>query len=132
MSVCGLVHPYDEPVHHTGNTTQYKANIITKRNDPRLDNLQDLQLQGWRETCDIQVVIDYHACVEYLAKYASEGEPRSPAVKTAFNSIIRNCNLHTSPTKLIKKVIMKSLGQQDFSTRNYASSPVIKTSEVII
>ena len=106
-----------EPVHHTGNTTQYKANITTKRNDPTLSNHQRLQLQGWRANCDIQVVIDYHACVEYLTKYASKGEPRSPAIKTAFNSIIRNCNLHTSPTKLIKKVIMKSLGQRDFSAQ---------------
>ena len=102
-----------------GNTTQYKANIITKRNDPRLNNHQRLQLQDWRANCDTQVVIDYHAHVEYvyLAKYAPKGEPRSPAIKTAFNSIIRNCNLHTSPTKLIKKVIMKSLGQRDFSAQ---------------
>ena len=34
-----------------------------------------LQLQGWRANCDIQMVVDYYACVEYLAKYASEGEP---------------------------------------------------------
>ena len=51
-----------EPVHHTGNTTQYKANkanktnIITKRNDPRLNNHQRLQLQGWRANCDIHVL----------------------------------------------------------------------------
>ena len=57
-----------EPFHHTGNITQYKANIITKRNDPRLNDHQRLHLQGWRANCDIQVVIDYHACVEYLAK----------------------------------------------------------------
>jgi len=108
-----------EPVHrnNTSNTTQYKANIITKRNDPRLNNHQRLQLQGWRANCDIQPVIDYHACVEYLAKYASKGEPRSPAIKSAFNSIIQNCNIQSSPTKLIKKVIMKSLGQRDFSAQ---------------
>ena len=72
------------------------------------------QLQGWRANCDIQVVIDYHACVEYLAKYASKGEPRSPVLKQAFNSIMHSCKNNSNPAKLIKKVIMKSLGQRDF------------------
>ena len=38
-------------------------------------------------------------------------------MKTAFNSIVRNCNIDSSPTKLIKKVVMKSLGQRDFSAQ---------------
>ena len=88
-----------------------------KRNNARLNNHQRLQLQGWRANCDIQVVVDYHACVEYLAKYASKGEPRSPVMKLAFNSIVRNCNNNSNPTKVIKKVIMKSLGQRDFSAQ---------------
>ena len=106
-----------EPVHTNKKNTHYKAKIITKRYDPRLNNHQRLQLQGWRANCDIQVIIDYHACVEYLAKYASKGKPRSPVMKTAFNSIVRNCNIDSSPTKLIKKVVMKSLGQRDFSAQ---------------
>ncbi|CAH3122009.1 unnamed protein product [Porites lobata] len=92
-----------EPIHTKDGSTQYKAKIITKRNDSRLNNHQRLQLQGWRANCDIQVIIDYHACVEYLAKYASKGEPKSPVMKLAFNSIVRNCNNNSNPTKLIKK-----------------------------
>lgn len=91
--------------------------VITKRNDPRLNNHQRLQLQGWRANCDIQVVIDYHASVEYHTKYASKGEPRSSVLKTAFNSIVRNCDNVSSPIKLVKKVIIKSLGQRDFSAQ---------------
>ena len=106
-----------EPIHTKDGNTQYKAKIITKRNDPRLNNHQRFQLQGWRANCDIQVVLDYHACVEYLAKYASKGEPRSPVMKLAFNSIVRNCNNNSNSTKVIKKVIMKSLGQRDFSAQ---------------
>lgn len=96
---------------------QYKVKIITKRNDPRLNNHQHLQLQGWRANCDIQVVIDYHACVEYLAKYASKGEPHYSVMKSAFNCIVCSCDIQSNPTKLIKKVIMKSLGQRDFSVQ---------------
>lgn len=62
-------------------------------------------------------MIDYHACVEYLAKYASKAEPHSSVMKSAFNSIVRNCNTDSNPTKLIKKIIMKSLGERDFSAQ---------------
>lgn len=106
-----------EPIHSKDKNCQYKVKVTTKRNDPRLNNHQRVQLQGWRANCDIQVVIDYHACLEYLTKYASKGEPRSTVMKTAFNSIVHNCNSESSPTKLIKKVIMKSLGQRDFSAQ---------------
>ena len=38
-------------------------------------------------------------------------------MKTAFNSIICNCSTDNSAAKLITKVIMKSLGQRDFSAQ---------------
>lgn len=83
-----------------------------------LNNHQCLQLQGWRANSNIQAVIDYHACVKYQAKkYASKGEPRSPIINTASNAIIHSCNTNTSPTKLIKKVNMKSVGQRDFAAQ---------------
>ena len=63
---------------YSGDNEHYRAKIVTKRNDSRLNNHQQLQLQRWRANCDIQVVIDHYACVEYLTKYAAEGEPRSP------------------------------------------------------
>ena len=46
-----------EKVHTTGDSEHYRAKIVTKRNDSRLNNHQRLQLQGWRANCDIQVVI---------------------------------------------------------------------------
>ena len=33
--------------------------------------------KGWCAKCDIQLVIDHYACVEYLTKYAAKGKPRS-------------------------------------------------------
>ena len=52
----------------------YGANIIGKRNDKRLNKHLRIQWQGWRANCDIQLIVDHHACVEYLAKYTSKGE----------------------------------------------------------
>ena len=79
-----------EEIHSKGDIQQYRAKIVTKRNDSTSNNHQQVQLQGWRANCDIQVVIDHYACVEYVTKYAAKGEPRSPMLKQAFNSIVQN------------------------------------------
>ena len=60
-----------ESINTRSGETRYKATVVTKRNDPRLNRHQRLQLQGWRANCDIQIVTDYYACVEYLVKYTS-------------------------------------------------------------
>ena len=104
-----------EPIHNKDRETQYRARIITARNDSRLNNYQHLQLQGWRANCDIQVVIDHYACVQYLTKYAAKGEPRTPLLKSAFNTIVSNTPNNSNPNRAIKKVIMKTLGERDFS-----------------
>ena len=59
-----------EEIHNKGETYNI-LKIITKRNDSRLNNHQQLQLQGWKANCDIQVVIDHYAYVEYLTKCAA-------------------------------------------------------------
>ena len=106
-----------EKIHTSGDNEHYRAKIVTKRNDARLNNHQHLQLQGWRANCNIQVVIDHYACVEYLTKYAAKGEPRSPILKQAFNSIVQNVDSNTDPHRVIKKVVMKSLGERDYAAQ---------------
>ena len=68
--LCPKTRLESEEIHTSGENKQYRAKIVTKRNDSRLNNHQ--QLQGWRANCDIQVVIDHYACVEYLTKYAAK------------------------------------------------------------
>jgi hypothetical protein len=67
---CRFKYPFDccdqtkltfEPVNTKKESVLYRAKLITKRNDPRLNNHQKIQLQGWRANCDIQVIIDYYA-----------------------------------------------------------------------
>ena len=106
-----------ERIHTSGDNEHYKVKVVTKRNDARLNNHQQLQLQGWRANCDIQVVIDHYACVEYLTKYAAKGEQRSPLLKQAFNSIMQNVDSNTNPHRAIKKVVMKSLGERDYAAQ---------------
>ncbi len=78
MDVCSKTRLEFEEVHTKSNEPQYRAKIVRIRNDPRVNNNQQLQLQGWRANCDILVVIGHYACVEYLTKYAAKGEPKTP------------------------------------------------------
>ena len=78
---------------------------------------QHLQLQGWRANCDIQIIIDYHACVEYMAKYASKGEPKSLILKQNLKSVLAHNATATDSPRLIKKLMMKALGERDFSAQ---------------
>ena len=98
-------------------TDHYKIHVVTKRNDARINNFQQIQLQGWRANCDIQLITSFHDCVEYITKYAAKGEPRSNALKEAFNAIVKTVTDSASYERSLKKMVMKTLGQRDFSAQ---------------
>lgn len=102
-----------EKVHTKDTILQYRAKVITKRNDPRLNNHEQAPLLGWRANCDIQIILDHHAVVEYLSKHAAKGEPRSSTLKNTFSAVIKNANPQLDPHKTIKKIAMKTLGAQE-------------------
>ena len=105
-----------EPINTKDKSVQYRLKVKTERNDSRLNNHQPIQLLGWCANCDIQIIIDHHSCVEYLSKYAAKGEPQSPMLKDTFNSVINHDD--SSPfTKVIKRLMMKSIGERDFSAQ---------------
>ena len=87
--------------------------IVAKRNDSRVNRHQQLQLQGWRANCDIQLVIDHHACVEYLAKYAAKGEKMTSVARDAFVNVVSNLSCDSSPKAAIRKLMMKCVGERD-------------------
>jgi len=67
--------------------------------------------------CDIQIIIDHPACVEYLAKYPAKGEPKSMQLKDIFNSVIKSSHLDSNSNTAIKRLMMKCLGERDFSAQ---------------
>ena len=118
---CRFNFPYDlcdktrlqfEKIHTKDKSVQYKAKTITRRNDTRLNNHQQVQLHGWRANCDIQIIIDHHACIEYLAKYAAKGEPKSQQLKDTFNAVIKSSSFENDTKKVIKKLMMKTLRER--------------------
>ncbi|XP_066910626.1 uncharacterized protein [Clytia hemisphaerica] len=124
-SVCRFHFPFDcetstriefTKVHTKDGSEKYRAEIKTKRNDPRLNRHQRVQLQGWRANTDISVIIDYHSCVEYLTKYASKPESISCAAKDSFSYVANKNNEHQfEGKKALKQVMMHAVGQRDMS-----------------
>ena len=51
--------------------------------------------------------------MEYLAKYAAKSETKSHLLKLAFSNIVHNSQVNTNASSVIKKTIMKTLGQSD-------------------
>ena len=96
-------------------TLHYRVKVNTKRNDTHINNHQRMQLQGWRANCDIQVIIDYHSCLEYIAKYASKCEKLSSVAKEAFTSVVSDCNSNNKIA--IKKLMMRAVGQRDMGVQ---------------
>ena len=88
MDLCPKTRLEFEQIKTKSGEMQYRAKIVTKRN-----NNQRLQLQSWRANCDIQVVIDHYACVEYPTKYAAKGEPSTPTLKAPFTTIEGVCGI---------------------------------------
>ena len=66
--------------------------------------------KAWCAKCDIQLVIDHYACVEYLTKYAAKGKPRSALLKQTFNSIVQNIDNNSDPHRAIKKDFNENSG----------------------
>ena len=52
-----------------------------------------------------------------ISKYAAKGEPRSPMLTKAFNSIVQNVYSNSDPPTAIIKVVMKSLGERDYAAQ---------------
>ena len=95
----------------------YRPVLVLKRNDPRLNRYNRMQLQGWRANIDIQPIIDHHACLEYIAKYASKAEKISDVVKDAFNKVMTQTTETDSGARIIRKLIIRSVGERDFSIK---------------
>ena len=104
-----------EAINTKSGQTNYRATIVTKRNDSRLNRHQPLQLQGWRANCDIQIILDYQACLEYLVKYTSKGEKASSVLNNAFTNVISKISDTSDIHNILKQIMIKSVGQRDYS-----------------
>ena len=97
-----------------------RATLTTKRDDPRVNSHNRLLLQNWRANVDIQIIIDVQACVRYMAKYASKGEPRSQAISEIFKSSVGGIPQGSDGKSILRRAMIRSVGERDFSAQETA------------
>ena len=114
---CQKTHLEFEKIHTKYGTEKFKVKVATARNDSRMNCHQRLQLQEWRANCDLNIIIDYHLCIEYLTKYTPKAGKLSSVVRDAFVSVISKLSNQTPAKQAVKKLIMKAAGQRDMSVQ---------------
>ena len=79
---------------------------------PRVNSHNRIQLQSRRTNIDIQPIIGHNACLEYIAKNASKA-----VVRDSFVSIIAYSKSTDSTNKMLRKLMLKTVGERDFSAQ---------------
>ena len=111
-SLCSATNITFDPVKGPNGEINYRPKIVSERNDSRVNRHHKIQLLGWRGNCDIQLIIDPYACVEYLAKYASKAEKMSAIVNSTFKTVVNMSNCFDSKSA-VRKLMIKSVGERD-------------------
>ena len=62
-----------------------RANFLSKRNDPLMNQHCKLHLQSWMVNCNVQIILDEEQVIWYLVKYASKAENLQWTCVTFFN-----------------------------------------------
>eukprot|EP00118_Oscarella_pearsei_P020682 m.225765 g.225765 ORF g.225765 m.225765 type:complete len:1796 (+) comp40019_c0_seq3:374-5761(+) len=91
--------------------------VETKRNDPRINIHNPLQLQGWRANVDLQVCVDAHAVSKYCVKYATKSEPQSQSLKEIFKTTTGELRAEDGARKVVSKLLMKCVVDRDYSAQ---------------
>ena len=82
------------------------------KNDPIVNSHNMIQLQPRGTDIDIQPIIGHNACLEYIAKYVSKA-----VVRDSFVSITAYSKCTDSTNKVLRKLLLKPVGERDFSAQ---------------
>jgi len=76
-----------------------------------------IYISSCRANCNIQIILDHNACLNYIAKYASKAEEISDVAENAFTSVMKNLSGKETAGNIFRKLIIKSVGERDFSAQ---------------
>ncbi len=97
------------------NSLDPKVTIATKRNDPLLNHHNRVMLETWRSNIDVQPIVDFQACVNYLAKYAAKCEKKSERVNATLQVLSKKLKTTCSTQSAFRKMMIACSTQRDIS-----------------
>jgi hypothetical protein len=98
----------------------YRVKIVTKRNDPLLNNYNSLFLDYWRANLDFQLIVDPVAVMEYMCKYASKPEKASQEAVAIFRKVAATADDAISTLTLLRKGMLQMSGSRDYGAPEIA------------
>ena len=70
-------------------------------------------LQHWRANVDIQLILDAHAAMSYMVKYASKAERSGSSLQSIIKTIITKAEETKSTASAIRSAIIKTVDHRD-------------------
>jgi hypothetical protein len=98
----------------------YRVKIVTKRNDPLLNNYNPLLLDYWRANSDFQLIVDPVAVMEYMCKYASKPEKASQEAVAIFRKVASTADDTISTLTFLRKGMLQMSGARDYGAPEIA------------
>lgn len=130
---CRFGYPFKvEPVSRiefTENSNSVNATILSMRNDPFMNIHNRLVSHYWRANVDMQIILDHHAAVNYMVKYATKCEKAGNNFNQLFKDVMKNATDEDNPHSKIRSLMIKSIaGKRDLGqcevTRLLLSEPL--------
>jgi hypothetical protein len=91
-----------------------RAHIYLKRNDSNMNMHNRLICHGWRGNVDMQIILDRHAAINYMVKYASKAEGAGQSLNQLFKDVIGPTTNEDNPQSKLKSIMLKSVaGKRD-------------------
>ncbi len=99
------------------NNPEPKVTIATKRNDPLVNHHNRVLFETWRSNIDIQAIVDYQACINYLAKYAAKCEKKSDRINATLETMSKKLTTSSSIHSLYRKLMISCSADRDISAQ---------------
>lgn len=93
----------------------WSVEILTKRNDPLLNKHGRLQIQNFRSNVDMQIVLNWRACLEYIAKYSAKAEKRAENINEILAKIVRKLSNSDSIHKAFRSMMIATIAIKEYS-----------------
>lgn len=91
-----------------------KAEIHLKRYDPYLNMHNITTEQCWKGNTDMQIILDQHAAISYMVKYATKGEKAGSSLNELYRTVITQASDEDNPVSKLKSLMLKTVsGKRD-------------------
>jgi len=99
-----------EPI---GNTRAVRAKIVYQRNDEFINVHNRTMAHHWLGNVDLQLILDAHAAITYMTKYAAKAEKSGRALQSIIKTVVSKKESTDSTTTAIRSAMIRSMGNRD-------------------